>query len=88
MNVWKSLPEYPLEEDIIYELSAYLAKDKRPNGKFTEQTFNSVFGSNWRETKYKDIIERMLSNGIFAESEDSKPSRKRYFIKEKPIYNN
>jgi hypothetical protein len=86
MNLWKSLPDYPTEEDIIYELSSYMVKDGRSSGEFTTQTFNSVFGRGWMETKHAEVIQNMLDSGIFIESENSKPDRIKYILNETPIY--
>lgn len=85
MNLWKSLPEYPTKEDIIYELSFYLAKDGRPGGEFTMQTFNSAFGSDWTKTKHNDVIEKMISDGDFIES-GVYAGNKKYKLKEVPRY--
>ena len=67
MNLWKSLPNYPTQEDVIYELCVYLEKDGRPNGEFTQQTFNSVWGNSWTETKHFAVVQRMIDQGIFEE---------------------
>jgi len=32
LSVWKTMPDYPTQEDVVYELSLYLIKDGRPNG--------------------------------------------------------
>jgi hypothetical protein len=87
MNLWKSLPEYPTEEDIVYELSSYLIRDGRPNGEFTMQTFNSVFGPDWKETKHGEIVQKMIQNEIFEPINRSKSEGKtKYKIKEIPEY--
>jgi len=85
MNLWKSLPEYPTKEDIIYELSVYLVKDGRPGGEFTLQTFNSVFGSDWSKTKHGEVIENMIGDGDFVES-GVYAGNKKYKLKEVPRY--
>lgn len=85
MNLWKSLPTYPTKEDVIYELSCYLAKDGRPGGEFTMQTFNSVFGTDWAKTKYNEIIEDMINAGDFLES-GAHAGNQKYKLKEIPRY--
>jgi hypothetical protein len=84
MNLWKILPDYPTREDIIYELSVYLEKDGRPGGEFTAQTFNSVWGNSWTETKHFAIVEKMLQEGDFEEIKSQ--NKTKYKIKETPIY--
>lgn len=86
MNLWKSLPDYPTEEDIVYELSVYLAKDGRPNGEFTRQTFNSAFGADWSESHYGSVIEKMIKNGDFIETGSVKSGKTKYRIKNTPEY--
>ncbi len=84
MNLWKSLPGYPTREDIIYELSVYLEKDGRPNGEFTTQTFNSVWGNSWTETNHFHVVEKMMADGDFEEIRAQ--NKIKYRIKVKPIY--
>ena len=86
MGVWKELPEYPTQEDVIYELNSYLIKDGRPDGDFSEQTFNSFLGQDWKESKIKPIIDDLIGSGIFEESEKSVPDKKWYRIKNNPHY--
>lgn len=86
LNLWKSLPNYPTKDDVVYELTLYLIKDGRPNGDFSTQTFNSAFGSSWEKTKHGDTIRSMIEEGDFIESEKSTPSKKWYKIKDNPYY--
>jgi len=30
MGIWKELPAYPTEEDVVFELNSYLVRDGRP----------------------------------------------------------
>ena len=87
MNLWKSLPNYPTPEDVIWELSYYLIKDGRPNGEFTLQTFNSAFGSDWKETKHGEIIQQMIRDEIFEKvSKEKSEGKTKYRIKSTPDY--
>jgi hypothetical protein len=86
MGLWKTLPEYPNQDDIIYEISLYLTKDRRPNGEFSEQTFNSIFGKNWSNEKVGEIINQMISSGSIQELEKKTGNKKWYSIKENPYY--
>jgi hypothetical protein len=87
LGLWKTMPQYPTKEDVVYEISLYLLKDKRPNGDFSEQTFNSIFGKNWKNEKSGDIISEMLENNDIIETKKSTPSKKWYTIKNNPYYN-
>ena len=80
MGLWKSLPEYPTKEDIVYEISVYLLKDGRNNGEFSHQTLNSIFGSKWETSKHGDIIKSMIDCGDFTETKKSTPAKKWYKI--------
>jgi hypothetical protein len=88
MGVWKTLPNYPTKEDIIYEISLYLLKDKRPNGEFSPQTFNSIFGSRWERDSHGQIIKKMIEDGDFIETKKSTASKIWYKINNNPYYKN
>ena len=84
MGVWKELPEYPTYEDIIYELNLYLVKDGRPDGDFTEQTFNSFLPSGWASTQHGLAIRKMMEEGVFEKTERTSGGKIWYKIKENP----
>ena len=84
LGLWKTMPDYPTKDDIVYELSLFLFKDKRPGGEFSQQTFNSVFGSSWEKTKHGEIINGMIESGEFEETKKSTASKKWYKIKNNP----
>jgi len=86
LGLWKSLPEYPTKEDIIYEITIYLIKDSKPNGEFSTQTFNSIFGSNWEKTKHGEAIKSMIEEGYFEEINKNTGTKKWYRIKSNPYY--
>jgi hypothetical protein len=86
MNLWKSLPEYPTQEDIIYELSVYLEKDGRPNGEFTLKTFNSIYGNKWEQSSHFDIVNNMIKNNVFETKDEIINDKTKYRLKETPIY--
>ena len=88
MGVWKTLPDYPTKEDIVYEISLYLLKDKRPNGEVSPQTFNSIFGSRWESESHGDIIKKMIEDGDFIETKKSTASKIWYRINNNPYYKN
>ena len=62
-------------------------KDKRPNGDFSEQTFNSIFGKNWKAEKAGEIISEMISTEDITETKKSNSSKRWYTIKNNPYYN-
>lgn len=68
MGIWKQLPNYPTTEDVIYEITVYLAKDGRPNGEFTFQTLNSVFGKGWEKTRAYELVNEMILQGSISPS--------------------
>lgn len=86
MGIWKDLPEYPCEEDIIFELNVYLVKDGRPNGEFSESTFNSFFPSGWKDTKHGEIVKNLFDSGIFEKQKGKQGSKNIYKIKSNPHY--
>jgi hypothetical protein len=86
LGLWKTLPDYPKPEDIIYEISVYLVKDGRPNGDFSPQTLKSIFGSNWEKSKPGEVIDQMLKDGDIEESPKSSETKKWYRIKNNTYY--
>lgn len=86
LGVWKELPEYPTEEDIIYELNLYLIKDNRPDGDFSDQTFNSFLPIGWEKTKFGEIINELIKTGTFEKSEKSLGNKNWYRIKDNPHF--
>ena len=86
MGVWKELPDYPSSEDVIFELNSYLIKDGRPDGEFTEQTFNSFLPSNWKESKHGEIVKLLFESDIFLKQKGKTASKISYKIKDNPHY--
>ena len=86
MNLWRTMPEYPTKEDVVYELSVYLMKDGRPNGSFSLQTLKGPFGSNWEETKIKDLVDEMIQTGQFEVDTKKISPKVWYKIKNNPYY--
>ena len=88
MGVWKNLSNYPSKEDIVYEISLYLLKDKRPNGEFSSQTLNSIFGSKWEGESHGQVIKKMIADGDFIETKKITASKIWYKINNNPYYKN
>jgi hypothetical protein len=88
LGLWKTMPQYPTTEDIVYEVSLYLLKDGRPDGEFSTQTFNSIFGSSWQKNKHGEIIKKMIISGDLEETKKSTAAKKWYRINKNPYYNN
>lgn len=86
LGVWKELPGYPTKEDVIYELNLYLVKDGRPDGEFSDQTFNSFLPSNWEEEKFGEIVKELMETGVFEKSEKTLGNKNWYRIKDNPHY--
>jgi hypothetical protein len=86
LGIWKDLPEYPTKEDVIYELNSYLIKDGRPDGEFSDQTFNSFLPQGWEEMKQGGIIENLIETGIFEKTERTVGNKNWYKIKDNPHY--
>lgn len=86
LGIWKDLPEYPTQEDIIYELNSYLIKDGRPDGDFSDQTFNSFLPQNWKEGKHGEIIKGLIESEVFEKIEKTMGNKSWYKIKNNPHY--
>lgn len=86
LGVWKDLPGYPTQEDVIYELNSYLIRDGRPDGDFSKQTFNSFLNPGWEETSHGKLVEELIDMGIFEKTEKSLGNKDWYKIKDNPHY--
>ena len=86
LGVWKTLPNYPNQDDILYEISSYLLKDNRPNGEFSIQTLKSAFGNGWEKNKHGETFRKMMEEGYFEGTNKSTAAKKWYKIKNNPYY--
>lgn len=88
LGIWKTLPDYPTKEDVIYELSAFLLKDGRPNGEFSQQTFKTIFGAGWENSSCGEIVNELILSDDFQETKKSTETKKWYKIKNNTYYTN
>ena len=86
LGIWKDLPEYPTKEDVIYELNSYLIKDGRPDGEFSDQTFNSFLPEGWEGNKFGEAVNELIETDIFEKSEKTLGNKNWYKIKDNPHY--
>jgi hypothetical protein len=86
MGIWKELPSYPCEEDVIFELNSYLVRDGRPQGEFSDQTFNSFFPAGWEGKKQGEVVKSLIEKGIFEKQKTKKDGTSVYKIKDNPHY--
>lgn len=86
LGIWKDLPEYPTKEDVIYELNSYLIKDGRPDGEFSDQTFNSFLPEGWVDDKFGEAVNSLIETEIFEKSEKTLGNKNWYKIKDNPHY--
>jgi hypothetical protein len=86
LGVWKDLPEYPIEEDLIYEINSYLLKDGRPDGEFTDQTFNSFFPKGWKKTRHGELMDGLIEKGEIEKTEKTTGGKEWYKIVNNPHY--
>jgi hypothetical protein len=86
LGIWRDLPEYPTKEDVIYELNSYLIKDGRPDGEFSDQTFNSFLPENWESEKFGDAVKELIETEIFEKTEKTLGNKNWYKIKDNPHY--
>jgi len=86
MGIWKELPDYPCEEDVIFELNTYLIKDGRPDGEFSEHTFNSFLSNDWKNTKHGEIVKALIESNYFVKQKGKPGGIIKYKIKDNPHY--
>jgi hypothetical protein len=88
MGLWKHLPGYPTEEDLVYEISVFLAKDGRPNGEFTRQTLKSAFGKTWETDGHLEVWDYILESGRIQKIPGKDASKDKFRILNNPYYEN
>lgn len=81
LNLWKSLPDYPTKEDVLYEIRSFLIRDSRHNGEFSPQTLNAVFGPRWEKEEYGKIVNDLIEEGEIEETKKISASKKWYKLK-------
>lgn len=81
MNIWKSLEQYPIHEDVQYEILSYFAREGKKN-EFSMQTLNSVYGKGWEDTKYFELIQEMIVTGNIIKIDRNTGGKAWYKIKE------
>lgn len=86
MGIWKELPAYPTSEDVIFELNSYLIRDGRPQGDFSEQTFNSFFSAGWENKKHGEVVRSLIEEGSFEKQKSKSENKIVYKIKDNPHY--
>lgn len=85
IGIWKTLPNYPTKNDILYELQVHVSKMK--TGEFSEQTFNGIWYdeggvANWRGTKIEAHLESIINDSAIVEQTkcDEKTGKQWYKI--------
>ena len=86
LGIWKTLPGYPTDEDLIFELNSYLVREGKPDGEFTIQTFNSFLPANWENTKHGEIVNKLIESEIFEKQHQKSKSKITYKVKNNPHY--
>jgi len=67
LGIWKSLPNYPCHEDVIYEIKSFLLKEDKSGGEFSYQNLKTIFGSDYENKNHGFIIKEMLQSGEIEE---------------------
>ena len=75
----------PIDKSMI-PVNFYLVKDGRPDGEFSDQTFNSFLPTDWEETKHGELVKELIETDIFEKSEKTLGNKNWYKIKENPHY--
>lgn len=70
MGIWKILPEYPTEDDIIYEIKEFL-KGNNSSDIFDENTLSKIFGKDYKEEKFQNSWGLCLKNNLIEKIEIS-----------------
>jgi len=82
INIWKTLPNYPTREDVLFELYMYISKKK--SDEFSEQTLNGIWYdaggvANWKGTAHESRINEMMTDGTFGKVRTEEKSGKSWF---------
>jgi hypothetical protein len=73
LNFWKTLPEYPTQEDILYEIAYYLERDERDNGTFSQTTLDFIFRNATPEesVKISSILEKLKKEEVIVKTKET-----------------
>jgi hypothetical protein len=82
MNLWKSLPQYPTAEDVLYDIQLYLIKEKKKEFSNTSMNYVwDVLGSTaWIDTKFQERFEELITNGFINKIEKNFNDDRQWFV--------
>ncbi len=78
MGLWKTLPNYPTTEDVLYELQIHLQKGDQPQGDLAASDFKSLWGSGWAGSPQFERVSELVSQGLL--SQQGTPAKPKYRI--------
>ncbi len=81
LGVWKSLPSYPSQEDVIYEIRSFLVKEGKPEGEFSHQNLKTIFGLEYENKDPGIIIKNMMQTGEIIEKTKGQQNKIWYKLK-------
>jgi hypothetical protein len=81
LGIWKSLPTYPSQEDIIYEIKSFLLKEGKLGGEFSYQNMKTIFGSDYENKDHGSIIKEMIQSGEIEEKTKGQQNKIWYKLK-------
>ena len=88
LNFWKTLPEYPTQEDVLYEIAYYLERDGRDNGDFSQTTLDFIF-KNSTPDELKEIssrLETLKREKSIVKSKETGEGKEWFKINSNPFY--
>lgn len=81
LGLWKTIPGYPKEEDVRYELENFLSKEGKAKNEISEQNMTTIFGIGWEKNDHGAIIMGMVDKGELIPLEKKPGSKKVYKLK-------
>jgi hypothetical protein len=67
MGLWKTLPNYPTTEDVLYELQIHLQKVDQTQSELGASDFKSLWGSGWAKSPQFDRVSELVSQGLLSQ---------------------
>lgn len=85
LNLWRTLPSYPTQEDILYEIYSFLLKDGKKE--FSDIAMNYIWkdeegNPNWKGTAIEDQFNKLIERRTIKKvnKEGAKTERSWYKI--------
>lgn len=84
LNFWKTMEEYPTQEDILYEITSYMEKDGRGDSDFSQSTLDFIFRNNTEKemVEINKRLKEMKKSGAIIKTKETGKGKEWWRIKD------